>query len=335
MRLDERVREPDLLDDALDVVDRDRVAEAQRLGEGDHDAGDEVRERALGGEADDEADDGGRGEEACGDRAHLRDDEERGEDSDEDDRRHQAAAQDPVARRGGRGQLAPGHAPVDELREDDRADDDHASRAASVPRSPWALYSTGRRAILSGRSRVRELAQNRHSGAADSAIGSQRVAGGTSLPTRVGVVGVCYGRLERLAAREALVEAVPEADLVLAQAPAEQHILARRAVAGKSTRPSSRSFTSAPTSWIRATQRAMPATSSSSRSCTSSSSRGSTFAAVARDPRRHRRLPLLELDERAPVLDQLLGERTHLQERLVRLLCREVPLLHARMIRPS
>jgi hypothetical protein len=35
-----------------------------------------------------------------------------------------------------------------------------------------------------------------------------------------------------------------------------------------------------------------------------------------------------------PVPDQLLRERTHLQERLVRLLCREVPLLHARMIRP-
>jgi hypothetical protein len=34
------------------------------------------------------------------------------------------------------------------------------------------------------------------------------------------------------------------------------------------------------------------------------------------------------------VPDQLLRERTHLQERLVRLLHREVPLLHARMIRP-
>ena len=80
MRPDERVREPDLLDDALHVVDRDRVSEAQRLGERDHDAGDEVRERALGGEADDEADDRGRGQEAGCDRAHLRDDEEGGED---------------------------------------------------------------------------------------------------------------------------------------------------------------------------------------------------------------------------------------------------------------
>ena len=50
--------------------------------------------------------------------------------------------------------------------------------------------------------------------------------------------------------------------------------------------------------------------------------------------RRQRRLPLLELDERAPVPDQLLGERTHLAERLVRLIKSEVPLFHARMIRP-
>jgi len=34
------------------------------------------------------------------------------------------------------------------------------------------------------------------------------------------------------------------------------------------------------------------------------------------------------------VPDQFLGQRPHLSERLVRLLNREVPRLHARMIRP-
>ena len=57
-------------------------------------------------------------------------------------------------------------------------------------------------------------------------------------------------------------------------------------------------------------------------------------AAVPGDPRRQRNLPLLELDQRTAVPDQLLGQRTHLGERLVSLLKREVLRLHARMIRP-
>jgi len=55
---------------------------------------------------------------------------------------------------------------------------------------------------------------------------------------------------------------------------------------------------------------------------------------VPGNPRSQRRLPLLELDERTPVADELLRQRAHLLERCVRLLNREVPRLHARMIRP-
>jgi hypothetical protein len=58
------------------------------------------------------------------------------------------------------------------------------------------------------------------------------------------------------------------------------------------------------------------------------------IAAVPGDPRRDRRLAFLELHQGTAMPDQLLGQRTHLVERLVRLLDTEVTLLHARMIRP-
>src|SRR5207244_829675 len=133
-----------------DVIDRDEVAEAERLREGDDEAGDEVREGALRGKADDEADDCRGREQAGGDRPHLRDDEQRGENSEGDDRGHQAAAKHLVA--GG---------------------------------------------------------------------------GWTKLPTRVGIGGRAGGvGLEGPSPREALFEAVPEANLILAQAPAEQDLLA-------------------------------------------------------------------------------------------------------------
>ena len=56
------------------------------------------------------------------------------------------------------------------------------------------------------------------------------------------------------------------------------------------------------------------------------------IASVARDPGRQRGLPLLQLDERAAVLDELLGQRPHLAESLVRLVRCEVAGRHARMI---
>jgi hypothetical protein len=58
------------------------------------------------------------------------------------------------------------------------------------------------------------------------------------------------------------------------------------------------------------------------------------IATVPGDPRGDRRLAFLELHEGTAMPDQLLGQRTHLVERLVRLLDAEVTLLHARMIRP-
>ena len=55
-------------------------------------------------------------------------------------------------------------------------------------------------------------------------------------------------------------------------------------------------------------------------------------ASVARDPGRQRSLLGLELDERAAVLDELFGHRTHPVECLVRLLGGEVAKRHVRMI---
>ena len=61
-----RVGEPDLLDHAVEAVDADAVAEADRLAERQHDAGHHVRERALRRQADDDRDDGSRGEHGAG-----------------------------------------------------------------------------------------------------------------------------------------------------------------------------------------------------------------------------------------------------------------------------
>ena len=94
------------------------VAEPDRLRERDQQAGDEVPDRLLSGEADNDSDHGRRRENPSGNRAHLRDHEQRREEADEDDCREDAAAQDAVAGdRGGR-QVAAGHAPVDEARDD-------------------------------------------------------------------------------------------------------------------------------------------------------------------------------------------------------------------------
>ena len=99
LRADERVREADLLDDAVLAVVGDAVAEPDGLRDRDQEAGDEVAERSLRREADDHAEHRGRREQAAGDRAHLRDDEERREEADEEDRHADRAAQHAVARR--------------------------------------------------------------------------------------------------------------------------------------------------------------------------------------------------------------------------------------------
>ena len=67
-RADERVRERDPLDRAVDVVDADVVVEAHGLREGDHDAADEVGERRASGDADDGGEDRGRGQHRLGHR---------------------------------------------------------------------------------------------------------------------------------------------------------------------------------------------------------------------------------------------------------------------------
>ena len=65
---------------------------------------------------------------------------------------------------------------------------------------------------------------------------------------------VLFG-IEELASCEPFFQPVPVCNLLLAEPPAEQHLLAVRARAGKSTRPVSRSLTIAPRSWIAFTQR--------------------------------------------------------------------------------
>ncbi len=61
--------QPHVLDHAVVVLERDPVADAQRLGDREHDPGDEVGQRLAGGEADDRRDERARGEEAAGDAA--------------------------------------------------------------------------------------------------------------------------------------------------------------------------------------------------------------------------------------------------------------------------
>jgi hypothetical protein len=94
---DERVHEADLLHHSRDAGDLDPVAEAQRLGHGDHQPGDEVAERALRSEAEDEAEDGRRGEQTAGHSADLGDHEQRREEADGHDRGRDRAAQHAVA----------------------------------------------------------------------------------------------------------------------------------------------------------------------------------------------------------------------------------------------
>src|SRR5262245_19837690 len=138
--------------------------------------------------------------------------------------------------------------------------------------------------------------------------------------------------LERLAAREALVRAVPEADLVLAQPPAQQDLL-------PVTRGGKVDETSVEIFDGRADLVHPRHTPRDARNLLVQALLHLLqlvrldVPTVARDPHRQRRLPLLKLHQRASVLDQLLRQRTHIAERLVRLLGTEVPLLHVRMIR--
>ena len=61
-----RVGQPELLDDALEPVDVDAIAQPDGLAEREHDARDHVRERALRGQPDHDRDDRGRREDGAG-----------------------------------------------------------------------------------------------------------------------------------------------------------------------------------------------------------------------------------------------------------------------------
>ena len=162
---DERVRESDLLDDALDAVDGDTVAETERLGERDQDAGDEVAERPLRGETDDDPDHGARGEQRACHRPDLREHEQRREHGDHDDHRRHGPAQHAVARLGAGAQLHAPHGEVGDLRQDDRGDDHHrGDRCAFPERHRPAIRRGARRFLRSGggrRSRRRTRARKR------------------------------------------------------------------------------------------------------------------------------------------------------------------------------
>src|SRR5450830_160831 len=91
-RADERVREADLLDGAVDVVDADVVAEAHRLRERDHHAADEVGERRPRGDADDARDDGCGGEDGATEGLEEGELEQGHGDADDEDHRLDEAA---------------------------------------------------------------------------------------------------------------------------------------------------------------------------------------------------------------------------------------------------
>src|SRR5262245_14561154 len=148
-----------------------------------------------------------------------------------------------------------------------------------------------------------------------------------------GVAEFLRRALERLPAREAFVEAVPEPDLLLAEAPAEQNLLVG-AARGKVDEPGVQILDKRPNLLDPGDAPRDPRDLLVQLLLDLLQLVRLDVAAVPRDPRGERRLSLLQLDERPPVADQFLGERPHFPERLVRLLDREVPRLHARMIRP-
>ena len=134
-RAQDGVREGDLLDRPLLILDDDLVADAQRLREGDENTGDEVRERPLRGEADDEADDGGRGKHASRDRADGGNDEKSRENAERHDRDDDRAPSDAVARKSlGREVEPPRDRTVSQAREHDgRHDYDPGGDRARPP----------------------------------------------------------------------------------------------------------------------------------------------------------------------------------------------------------
>lgn len=124
---------------------------------------------------------------------------------------------------------------------------------------------------------------------------------------------------------------MPVADLVLAQPPTEQHVLAF---------PSGREIDQARIEVLHE-----PARFVDPRNAARDARHflvegllnvlqlaGLEVAPVPGDPGRQRGLPLLELGERTPVLDQFRGQRPHLLQGLIRLIRCEVRRCHARMI---
>ena len=84
-RAQDREVQPHVLDDAVVVLEGDPVADAQRLGEGEHDPGHEVGERLARREADDRRGEGARGEQAGGQLLEPGELARRAEDAEHDD----------------------------------------------------------------------------------------------------------------------------------------------------------------------------------------------------------------------------------------------------------
>ena len=151
-RAQDRVVQPHVLDDAVVVLERDPVADAQRLGDREHDPGDEVGQRLAGGEADDRGHERAGGEEAAGDLAEARELRERGEHAGrQQHQRHEPAHEaqprvgllgDPAAQHA-TGELAPArrdHAVEHEGDQGEGGEDDRcADRRVVVPTSSASL----------------------------------------------------------------------------------------------------------------------------------------------------------------------------------------------------
>lgn len=131
--------------------------------------------------------------------------------------------------------------------------------------------------------------------------------------------------------REPLVDAVPERDLILADVPAEEHVL---------TRAPRREIDEAAVEVLHKRPGLVdPCDASRNRSRTVAQllfhrvELGRVeVAAVTRDRLREPSVAFLQDGQRSPPLDHLLGERTDDRERLVRLLGGEVPRSHGGMI---
>ena len=267
---DERVGEADLLDDPVLAVVGHAVAETHRLRDRDQQAGDEVAERPLRREADDHAEHGGRGEQPAGDRPHLRDDEQRREEADDENRRPSRCA-------AGCGSASP------------------------IPARACGATGASRRARATSETTTKTAAAMSRRCQKD--IRPFSFDGGGRILTRVS------RRAAAAAGRRSRPRACASSSISSSPSFQQRSTVSPRRSAGKSTRPSSMSFTSTPSCRDLVDRVRELACLTLDLGCGLRELGRRDAAAVAADVPFELLLPRLRLDVGAAMSDHLLDER--------------------------